>query len=251
MKKVNKEIFSIEDIVCKEGLQINYNVKIKFLSFVHRAPFLKRLIYLYAPLGKKIINCDINVSERIVEYSWVLQNLGLLNGKILDIGCCESNLLIKLASLGYVVYGVDTREYPLHHPNFTFVKQDVCNMDFPNNFFDRIIAVSTIEHIGLGAYGYLKHNDGDKKAVKELSRVLKRGGKMLITVPFSFVEPETTIFQRVYDNASLNALFLPYLKIETKKYFLEENGNWMSVSEKRDANTPFPHAIASVITSKE
>jgi len=56
-------------------------------------------------------------------------------------------------------------------------------MDFQSNTFDKIIAVSVIEHIGLDSPQVRSkekpktEDDGDIKAFKELLRVLKPGGK--------------------------------------------------------------------------
>lgn len=49
------------------------------------------------------------------------------------------------------------------------------NIGFPNNFFDAVIAVSTIKHVGIF--------DGDKKAVAEIKRILKPNGIFVVTLP--------------------------------------------------------------------
>jgi len=73
-------------------------------------------------------------------------------------------LSIELACLGFKVYGLDVSNYKLTRPNFTFVKEDIRSTSFPNNFFDIVIAISTIEHIGLGYYGDKLDRHGDKKS---------------------------------------------------------------------------------------
>jgi ubiquinone/menaquinone biosynthesis C-methylase UbiE len=50
-------------------------------------------------------------------------------------------------------------------------------MPFPNNFFNKITAISSVEHI-------LPIEDGDIKAFREIARTLKVGGKAIITVPY-------------------------------------------------------------------
>lgn len=54
-------------------------------------------------------------------------------------------------------------------------KQDATRMTYEDNTFDRVSAVSAIEHIP---------DDGDSLAVKEIIRVLKPGGRAVITVPY-------------------------------------------------------------------
>jgi len=54
-------------------------------------------------------------------------------------------------------------------------------------------------------YDSYKDLDGDKKAVKEMTRILKDNGKILITLPFGRrdVFPE----HRIYDSGSIDELF--------------------------------------------
>ena len=190
------------------GEPITYTAKsskLLFLNFSLRWLLLKKMPWL----ADKVFHIVIN--ERVADYPFVHQNLGLDGkGRILDVGCHGTKLVIELASLGYEVYGIDGIEYPLQHPNFTFVLGDICKTPFPDDFFDAVTAVSTIEHIGLGRYGDQLHSDGDKIAMKEIKRILKPGGKAIITVPFG---KKTVVYRgeiqlhRVYDSQALNELF--------------------------------------------
>jgi len=47
--------------------------------------------------------------SRIVEYAWVLLNMGLNNGTVLYVGCGYSKFPTMLASLGYKLYALDLR----------------------------------------------------------------------------------------------------------------------------------------------
>ena len=155
--------------------------KLLFLNFSLRWLILNKMPWL----ADKIFHIVIN--ERVADYPFVHQNIGISlkgKGRILDVGCYGTKLVIELASLGYDVYGIDGIEYPLQHPNFTFVLGDICKTPFPDDFFDAVTAVSTIEHIGLGRWGDPTYSDGDKKAINEIKRILKPGGKAIITVPF-------------------------------------------------------------------
>jgi hypothetical protein len=67
------------------------------------------------------------------------------------VGCSNSFLSHELIAHDLHVYGVDIRPYLQKHPSLFFIRADIVNMPFRNNF-DLVIAVSTIEHIGLGAY---------------------------------------------------------------------------------------------------
>jgi SAM-dependent methyltransferase len=62
---------------------------------------------------------------------------------------------------------------------------DALNLSFPDNYFDKIISISVIEHI---------KDEGDSNAVKEIWRTLKTGGL------FSFTVPVTKNFEIEYRN---------------------------------------------------
>lgn len=222
---------------------ICYRIKNRFLSILTRG-FAKILDKLPPALTNRIF--EISIDERIVEYPFVYQNLGLEKGKVLEVGCWGSRLPIELASQGFDVYGVDIVKYPLSHPNFTFVQADICKMPFQNNFFDVVIAVSTVEHIGLGdpSYGDPKYPNGDKKAIKEMTRVLKIEGTVIITVPFGrkFV---STQHGRIYGLPSLEEL-LSELEIEKIEYAIRKKENFVPISLKEIERINQPNDVEMV-----
>lgn len=119
-------------------------------------------------------------SSRTAEYKFVFGHLPETGSAILDVGCCGSLLPLKLAHRGYKVHAVDTRCYPERHPNLEFVQCDILGTPFPGEFFDCVIAVSTIEHIGLGLYGDPIHDEeADVVAMEEIRRITKTGRQSL------------------------------------------------------------------------
>src|SRR3990167_4672206 len=125
------------------------------------------------------------VSERIIEYAWVVRHIPGGGKVVLDVGCRYSNLVLTLASLGYKTYGIDIEPYPYSHRNLKFITGDIRSTDFDKNFFDCIVAVSTLEHIGLRFYEKTKKDlKGDRKAIEEIMRILKPGGKFISSIAF-------------------------------------------------------------------
>lgn len=171
------------------------------------------------------------ISERIIEYPLIFKHLEKDSGKVLDVGCYFSALPIQMASMGFDVYAIDPEDYQLKHPNFKFFKGDVQKSPFKGNFFDIITVVSTLEHIGLGFYKDKKDYRGDKEALKEIKRVLKQNGKLLLTVPYS-KRYKVTNSQRMYDKRSLTDLLSPEFKIVKKLLFRSVNGKWLSSTER-------------------
>jgi ubiquinone/menaquinone biosynthesis C-methylase UbiE len=192
-------------------------------------------------------------SERIVEYPFIFENLQDLprGARILDVGCTPSILPVELAALGYKVWGIDLVEYPGSHPNFTFVKGRIEKTSFPDEFFDVVTCVSTLEHIGL--YGFLytfTDIEGDKKAMKEIARVTKKGGKILVTVPYG--TSYTSVNYRVYGAERLRRL-TESLKTDKLIIYMYKQDKWSYCTEEEAAGAPYSEtlAIACLALSKQ
>lgn len=205
-------------------------------------------------LQEKLFDPYVNYNERIVEHPWILINLGLHMGSILDVGCCYSSLSIELASLGHEVWGVDINPYGFSHPNFRFVRGDICEVSLPDGYYDRILAVSCVEHFGLEVYGGQRDADKDRNAVKRMHRLLKMGGKIVVTVPFGRlnITPE----YRVYDLPALRELMSPF-RIEKECIFTRnEGGGWIPFRGEGALYSPGSddrgvQAVALVMATKE
>jgi len=127
-------------------------------------------------------------------------------------------------------------------------------MPFPDNYFDRVVAVSTIEHIGLGAYNDPNYNNGDFIAMMELTRVLKKGGKMLITLPFGAKHPLVKhhyTSQRITDERRLKQLIGKML-IEKENYYIRQGkGRWVKTSKDEAKRMPSSqHAVVCLLLRK-
>ena len=173
---------------------------------------------------------------RMIEYSFVIGKLvSLAKGRLLDVGCVARLNLVPatIASLGWEVYGIDMRPFKFRFPNFHFVLGDVTKTDFPDSFFDAVSAVSTLEHIGLeGRYGISKGDpEGDAKAVREIRRILGKGGRLLVTLPYGIEKRQTTL-NRVYNQDSLKELFSNWEIKEKVFYSQDSEGFWIPVVEE-------------------
>jgi SAM-dependent methyltransferase len=111
---------------------------------------------------------------------------------ILDVGTVKSDPLwiSWLENLPIEVHATDY-DLPLQpFKKVVFHQADVRNLPFADGSFDKILAVSVIEHIGLQSPQVFARSipeidtNGDLAAVKELARVLKAGGELIMTFPF-------------------------------------------------------------------
>jgi len=155
--------------------------------------------------------------ERLVELPWVLSRLR--SGRVLEVGFAfaEPAYLAALvdAAPGELV-GVDLAQAEL--PGFETFVADARSLPFPDASFDQILLVSTLEHIGADneVYGVSGAPDaaGRLAALRELRRVLRPAGSLLVTVPLG--EPADYGWFRQEDIRGWTRLFTG------AGYFIEE-----------------------------
>jgi predicted ATP-grasp superfamily ATP-dependent carboligase/SAM-dependent methyltransferase len=102
--------------------------------------------------------------------------------RVLDVGCATGDLTEELTRRGYDALGIDISEAMTeyageHYGRDRFRVGDIEQMPFPDNSFDAVMC--------LGVVAYLETDVG---ALREIRRVLKPGGRAVITTP-SLVSP--------------------------------------------------------------
>ena len=198
-------------------------------------------------------------SSRIVEYNWVLTHLGNVR-KILDVGSTTSLFPIQLASIGYDVYSIDPRNYVewhgLTHPKMKFVQGDITQTPFTSEFFDAVIAISTIEHIGTEDFyrNPLIGETKDLKAIREIARILKENGKFVFTLPYRRKQPQLerkVPFIRLYNEKTVrNRLLKGLFNVEKEEYFCRQNGFWHHSSIEEMKNLGEKDGLACIVARK-
>jgi SAM-dependent methyltransferase len=124
--------------------------------------------------------------ERVVEIPWVLSRLRA-SGRVLEVGYAfaEPAYLAGLLRAGVELVGADLAARDVD--GMESVEADVRGLPFPDHSFDQVLLVSTLEHIGADntVYGLVAESNGGARlaALRELRRVLRRDGSLLVTVP--------------------------------------------------------------------
>ena len=106
---------------------------------------------------------------------------------------------MELISSGLIVTYFDVRDPKVE--GLPFVQGDATKMQFADESFDCASSTCVLCHAGLGRYGDAQVEDGDELMLSEISRVLKKGGKLAVT--FGPVSTHWTVArlencQRVY-----------------------------------------------------
>ena len=112
--------------------------------------------------------------------------LGLRAGeRLLDLGCGAGRHAFEAVKRGADVVALDADGSEIKHVALMLdelgggsaVNGDAFHLPFPDGAFDRVIAAEVLEHL-----------PADRSAIAELTRVLRPGGTMAVTVPRWFPE---------------------------------------------------------------
>lgn len=103
---------------------------------------------------------------------WLPRGMG---GRVLELGCGPGRYVALLASLGYDVVGIDPLPYPLwddirQHRKVEFIDGIKAEtLPFPDASFDHVACISALLYF-----------DDAEKALSEIRRVLKPGGRLYV-----------------------------------------------------------------------
>jgi len=147
----------------------------------------------------------------------------MVDGYILDVGCGEGNILRHDTNR---IYGIDNNEDTIERlkkEKLLVQKADATRLPFENDFFSVVNCSHVIEHL-FPADAY--------KMMKEMGRVLKPGGKIILISPmpsviwnsFGHIKPYPPVaIGKLFREVSLESFnCIGGLKIEWTFYF----GNW-------------------------
>jgi SAM-dependent methyltransferase len=175
--------------------------------------------------------------SRYLELPWAHRMLGASAGeRVLDLASPKL-LAVALTRTGVNVVSVDAlpAEVALWRrlaPESQFEVADGLALPFADASFDRAYSISVLEHIA---------DDGDERALRELARVVRPGGRILLTMPAAedyredwrdrpmyggAGESSRYFFERWYDGARLDALVASAPVREVSRDVVRLAPNW-------------------------
>ncbi len=175
----------------------------------------------------KKVHYNSYLDERVIEIPWIIKELKKLDGNILDAGSTLNQEFI-LKELNHFKKIFITTLYPekdyFNNYNISYTYEDFEKISFKESFFNVITCISTLEHIGfdnnLYNYGNFKKEKKNKNklkiVLKNILKILKKNGVLLITIPFGKKGYFSNMQQ--FDKKELSLMFK---QIKPKKYFVE------------------------------
>ena len=144
--------------------------------FNYYCPIAKREFKLFVKVRNNLLSPSngANARQRLV-WHYLENKLNILEKKytLLHIAP-ELSYYEKLSKCKNLTYVAGDKMVSGYSNQKGIINMDLTDLNFETNFFDLIICNHVLEHI-----------QDDKKAIFEMFRVLKKGGKAVITVPIN------------------------------------------------------------------
>ena len=183
------------------------------------------------------------LDERAVEYPWLFARMNDAQQRILDAGSSLNHYdLLNLPVWRGKDLHITTLAYegrPAAGVKPVYVYEDLRAMGYPNEFFDAVVCISTLEHVGMDNT-FLYTDDTAKKedqaqvhltAVDEMRRTLKDGGILYLTMPYGIYQN----FQwfQMFDGPMVDAVIKRFRPLQAEiTYYKYDRGQWNTASQK-------------------
>ena len=196
-----------------------------------------RLMALFAAGQNLPGDYGIGIDERCVEIPWLFAKLRNISGGILDAGSAL-NYAYLIDRLLRDDRKLDIMTLAPEKPSFThrgvgYLYEDLRNIPIVDEHYDCVACISTLEHIGFNNEAFTKrpaeaeHRPTDYlRACAEMLRVLRRGGRLLLTVPFGKYQDVGAFQQFSAREIGLLADSMKGAKIDIDYFKLRRTGAW-------------------------
>lgn len=169
LKKVKNKFYldDLKELIRQKGSDTSF-------PFGNKFPILNERFESSGILSGHYFHQDLLVARKIFENN---------PGNHLDIGSRTDGFVAHIAVFRKIEV-MDIRELDSKVKNIEFTKADL--MKLPDNMLNKYDSISTlhvIEHFGLGRYGDPIDYYGHIKAIDNITKMLKTGGKLYFSTP--------------------------------------------------------------------
>lgn len=185
------------------------------------------------------------LDERIVEYPWVLGRLPHQEGRLLDAGSVLNHESLlrqeKICSKQVFISTLAPERVSFNGLGVSYVYEDLRESCFRDGYFDWVVSLSTIEHIGMDNT-LLYTSDGSKResnrdayleAIKEFRRILKPNGVLYVSVPYG--KPIDHGWFQVFDARMIDQLILAFSPSSVEQFYFRYFPEGWRCSSREDA----------------
>jgi SAM-dependent methyltransferase len=221
----------------------------RFWAHRHTRHFARSMDRHVADFGRAVLPpfYGFGLTERAVEFGWVRHHL--VAGDVLDAGSALNHevtlerVLAQVSSLTVVTLAPEERSWPERGVHYLY--QDLRHLDIADASFDMAVSISTLEHVGLDNSRFYGSdapagdpNQDAQQAMRELRRVVKPGGTLLITVPFGTSWRNDWV--RTFDGDELDALVASVDPVATDEtIFRRRLGAWQRATRTDASNATY------------
>lgn len=226
------------------------------LGLIERA--LKNPDLLHAfKVGQLPEGFGVAIDERCVEYPWMFSRLERQEStQVLDAGSVLNHEAIVASTFFQKnrvhILTLAPEKSCFWYKGISYLYADLRSIPIRDAFYDTIVCISTIEHIGCDNSRYT----GDKShamqspsdyllAIGELRRVLKAGGQLYLTVPFGKLREFKSF--RQFDQKLLASVIDGFGPADvTKEFFKYTQDGWNKATESECVTCDYVPWVASI-----
>jgi len=192
----------------------------------------------------------LRLDERVIEYPWLLSRLPAGEGLLLDAGSVLNHRFLlernPLRDKRMFISTLAPEPLSFTTLSVSYVYEDLRASCFRSDYFDRIVSLSTLEHIGMDNT-FLYTADESKRenapssyldAIRELRRILKDGGHLYISVPFG--EAKNYGWFQIFNAPMLDALIKEFAPLSYEEsHFRYLPDGWLVSTREQSAGATY------------
>lgn len=135
-----------------------------------------------------------------------------------DIGSSVTSFIAHLLCFGQKTVLIDIRPLPWEIENLTFIQSDATLLEnIADESIESLSSLHAVEHFGLGRYGDPVNPESWRYALSAMQRVLKKGGRLYLSVPVGRTEKVVFNAHRIFHPHTIISA-LPELVLEKMAY---------------------------------